>query len=145
MSDASKITEGSTVVLHFTLTLEDGTVAETSRDGEPYEFVIGDGTLHPGMELALMGKFKGEQESIIIGPEIAFGYPDEEAIMELPKEDFPEDIPPEPGNVIMFTVPSGDEIPGIVIEDLGDKVKMDFNHPLAGHDLDFDFEIIDVK
>lgn len=145
MNDSLKITEGSSVVIHFTLTLEDGTVAETSRDGDPYEFVVGDGSLNQGLELALMGKVCGEQESIVIGPDIAFGYPDEEAIMELPKADFPEDVPPKPGNVIMFTVPSGEEIPGVVMEDLGEMVKMDFNHPFAGHDLNFDFEIIDVK
>jgi len=145
MNDENKIAQGSTVVLHFTLTLEDGTVAETSRDGDPYEFVVGDGSLHPGMELALIGKLNGESESIKIGPEIAFGFPDEEAIMELPRADFPDDIPPEPGNVIMFTVPSGEEVPGVVLEDLGDMIKMDFNHPLAGHELDFDFEILDVS
>jgi len=145
MNDELEITEDSTVVMHFTLTLEDGTIAETSLDGEPYEFVIGDGTINEGLELALMGKKIGEQESIIIGPEVGFGYPDDDAFMELPKEDFPSDVPPEPGNVIMFTVPSGEEIPGVVIEDLGETVKMDFNHPLAGHDLNFDFEIIDIS
>jgi len=145
MNDELKITDGVTIVIHFTITLEDGTIAETSRDGDPYEFVVGDGSMDAGLELALMGKAIGEQESIIIGPDIAFGYPDEDAIMTLPKEDFPDDVPPEPGNVIMFTVPSGEELPGVVLEDLGETVKMDFNHPLAGHDLNFDFEIIDIQ
>ncbi|VAW73862.1 hypothetical protein MNBD_GAMMA12-3720 [hydrothermal vent metagenome] len=145
MNDGIKVTEGSAIVIHFTITLEDGTIAESSRDGDPYEFVIGDGSINPGLELALIGKLVGEQESIIIGPEIAFGYPEDDAIMILPKDDFPDDVPPEPGNVIMFTVPSGEELPGVVLEDLGEAIKIDFNHPLAGHDLNFDFEIIDIN
>ncbi len=145
MNDDLKVVDGSTIVIHFTLTLEDGTIAESSRDGDPYEFVVGDGTINPGLELALIGQSVGDQESIVVGPDIAFGYPDDEAIMILPRDDFSDDIPPVPGSVIMFTVPSGEEVPGVVLEDLGEAIKMDFNHPLAGHDLNFDYEILDVR
>ena len=78
MTVPEEIGDDSWVMLHYRILLEDGTVAESTLDAEPLEFVMGDGTLESGVELALYGKIKGEKEKIKIGPEIAYGYPDEE-------------------------------------------------------------------
>ncbi len=140
-----EISEDTWVVLHYRILLEDGTVAESTLDAEPIEFVMGDGTLESGVELALYGKVKGEKEKIKIGPEIAYGYPDEDLKVKMAKTDFPDEMQVKPGMIISFTTPSGEEIAGAILEDLGDGFTVDLNHPLAGHEFDFEFEVIDIK
>ncbi len=145
MNDLPGIFAGCEVTMYFKITLEDGTVADTNFDEEPITFIVGDGTIHEGLELALMGQVKGKKESIKIGPEIAFGYADDEAIVTMPKSDFPKEMDITEGSVISFTTPNGEEVPGIILEDLGDEYKVDLNHPLAGHELDFEYEILNIK
>lgn len=137
---------GSKVRLHFSITLEDGTIAETSRaDNEPLELVIGDGTLIEGLELALYGLKAGDKQAITIEPKLAFGYPDPENVHTLPREEFPEDMQLARGVIIEFNTPAGDEVPGTILE-VGDReVKVDFNHPLAGHEIEFEVEILSVQ
>jgi FKBP-type peptidyl-prolyl cis-trans isomerase SlpA len=139
------IEPGSEVEMLFSITLEDGTVADSTEDGEPLRFVMGDGTLIQGLELALYGLKAGDRQSVSIGPETAFGFRDDEAVRELPRGEFPPDIQPSPGVIIGFSTPTGDEVPGAVLE-VGDEwVKIDFNHPLAGHEIRFDVEIVAVR
>ncbi len=145
MSQTIEICEGVRVLLHYRITLENGTVVESTFEDEPIEFTVGDGTLHSGVELALFGKVKGEKEKIRIGPEIAYGYPDENAIQVMPKSDFPETMQLQPGMLVSFTTPSGEEAPGMIIEDLGDAYRVDLNHPLAGHEFEFEFEVLEVS
>ena len=138
------ITSESKVVMHYRITLEDGTEADSSFGGEPMQFQMGDGTLSEGLEAALLGLSVGSRESLDLSPEQAFGYPDTTNIHEMPRSDFPEEITLEPGVIIGFDTPSGDEIPGMVLEVDEDRVKVDFNHPLAGHSLKFEVEILKV-
>jgi FKBP-type peptidyl-prolyl cis-trans isomerase SlpA len=144
MNEPVEVQASSIVTIHYRIILEDGSEVESTYEEEPLTFTMGDGTLHKGMEFALYGKKKGEKESILIGPEIAFGYHDETAVVEMPKSDFPSDLKAEVGAVIHFTTPAGDEVPGIIKEDLGDKLKVDLNHPLAGHEFTFEFDVLDV-
>ena len=144
MHAGKKIGVGSTVSIHFTLSLEDGTVAETSRDGTPLQFVVGDGTLLPGLESTLYGLKVGDAQCLLIEPEDAYGAHDPENIHILSRNEFPDDLTLEPGVIIGFTFPSGEEIPGTILETAESAVTVDFNHPLAGHDLSFDVEIISV-
>lgn len=145
MNDAVKtIGPGSEVVMHFTLAIEDGTVAESTVDAEPLHFVLGDGTLVEGLEHALYGLKAGDRQSLLIAPENAFGYPDEDYVITMPRSEFPADMALEPGLIIGFTTPAGHEVPGAVLEVTGESVQVDFNHPLAGHELSFDVEILEV-
>jgi FKBP-type peptidyl-prolyl cis-trans isomerase SlpA len=138
------VNAGSTVTLHLSLMLEDGTVAESTFDDEPLTFVMGDGTLVHGLELALYGLRSGDTQRLALYPEQAFGPHDPERIHLLPRGGFPADMELTPGNIIAFDTPEGEEIAGTVLS-LDDRtVEIDLNHPLAGRRIVFDVEIIDV-
>ena len=138
------ISPESTVTLHLSLTLEDGTVAESTFDDAPLTFTLGDGTLVEGLELGLYGLRAGDTQRLSLFPEQAYGLRDPEKIHFLPRADFPADMALEPGCVIGFDTPEGEELAGMVVAAEGDAVEVDFNHPLAGHVVIFDVEIIEV-
>jgi len=145
MTEELTIKPDCEVVLHCSITLEDGTVAENTFDDEPIRVVMGnEDVLINGLQLALYGLKVGDRESIIIDAENAFGPTDDEAIQEMPVSDFPQEIKLEAGQIIAFSTPDGDEIPGAVMEVGDEVVKVDFNHPLAGHELKFEAEILEI-
>ena len=143
--EALTIGPGCRVTMHFTITLEDGTVADTSREGEPLTFTMGDGSLIEGLELALYGLKAGDRQVVTLDPREAFGFPDPDNVHRLPRGEFPADMPPEEGQIVAFSTPSGEEIPGAIVEVGEDEVTVDFNHPLAGHEIVFDTEIIAIQ
>ena len=135
---------GSTVTLHLSLALEDGQVAESTFDGEPHTFTVGDGSLLPGLELALYGLRPGDTQHLVLHPAQAFGLRDPARIHTMSRAAFADDISLEPGLIIGFTDTGGEEIPGTVLSVTDTAVEVDFNHPLAGHAITFDVEIIAV-
>jgi FKBP-type peptidyl-prolyl cis-trans isomerase SlpA len=138
------ISPGSTVTLHLSLTLEDGTVAESTLDDEPLTFTMGDGTLAGGLELGLYGLRPGASQRLELEPEQAFGLRDPGKVHRLPRADFAAELELEPGSIIGFDTPGGEELSGTIIAFDDDTVEVDFNHPLAGRVIIFDVEIIDV-
>lgn len=138
------ISAGCNVTLHFSIVLEDGTLAESTRGDEPIRFTVGDGTLANGLELALYGLKAGARQRLQIGPRDAFGYPEPDRVHSLPRSEFPTDMQLEPGMIVAFTTPAGDEVPGGILEIRHDDVLVDFNHPLAGHEIVFDVEVLEV-
>ena len=148
MGDIEQITigPGTVVTMHFKVTLkEDGMVADASEEGKPMTFTIGDGSLISGLEMAITGLKVGDKQSVELDPLNAFGYHDAENVYHMPREEFSEDLPLDPGTIISFSTPSGDEIPGVIKEVVDDEVIVDFNHPLAGHDIIFAVEIVDIQ
>ena len=141
----SRIQSGSEVLMHCSITLEDGTVAENTFDDEPIRFVMGDGTIIQGLERALYGVKAGEEESLKIGPENAFGAHDPEAVLTRPRSDFPDEMDVQEGQIIAFSQPDDDEILGAVLEVHPDSVKVDFNHPIAGHTIQFRVKVLEVS
>jgi FKBP-type peptidyl-prolyl cis-trans isomerase SlpA len=139
------IESGNRVILHFSLTLLGGMVVDTSREGEPLSVVIGQGEMAEGLEKYLIGLSVGDRRSFSIPAGEVYGLADSEAIHVFARDEFPPEMTPEPGQVIGFTTPSGDEVPGLVQVVDKDGVKVDFSHPLAGHDLLFDVEIVSVS
>ncbi len=138
------ISPESTVTLHLSLTLEDGTVAESTFDGEPLTFTMGDGSVVEGLELGLYGLRAGDRQRLELYPEQHFGLRDPAKVHQMARAEFSADITLQPGVIIGFDAPSGEELSGTVVA-LGDTtVEMDFNHPLAGHTVMFDVEIIAV-
>lgn len=135
---------GSTVTLHLSLMLEDGSVAESTFDAEPLTFTMGDGTLVHGLELALYGLRPGDTQRLALYPEQAFGVHDPARIHRLPRTGFPPDIDLTPGNIIAFDTPDGEEIAGTLLSLDAGTVEVDLNHPLAGRRIIFDVEILDV-
>ena len=138
------IETGSHVTLHYTLTLAGGMLVDTSTDGEPLSLVIGQGAIASGLENYLLGLTEGCKRLINIPAGEVFGEVDPEAVTTLARDEFPASIEPQPGQVLEFTGPNGEEIPAVVLAVHEAGVQVDFSHPLAGHDLIFDVEILTV-
>ena len=140
-----QISIGSRVTMHFALRLKDGMVVESSFDDEPISFVVGDGTLDKGLELALIGLRPGDRQTLTLMPGQAFGMRDESALQLVPRNKFPAEINLEAGQIIGFTGERGEELAGAVVEVQEQQVKLDFNHPLAGREIEFEVQIINAE
>ena len=135
---------GSIVTLHLSLTLGDGVVAESTFDGEPHSFTMGDGSLLAGLELALYGLRAGDTQRLVLHPAQAYGLRDPAKRQQMPRSAFAPDLDLEPGLIIGFAGSQGEELPGTILAVTDSTVEVDFNHPLAGHAVTFEVEIIDV-
>ncbi len=147
MSDTENlIAPGSRVVMHYRLAMEDGSVVDSTwDDDEPIAFVIGDGTMAAGLDDALQGLKCGDHVTLHLAPDQAFGQKDTANIHAMPREEFDPQMPLEVGLVIGFTLPNGEELPGMVLEVEDESVLVDFNHPLSGHNIMFEVLILDVE
>lgn len=135
------IIKGDTVKAHYTGTLGDGTVFDSSRDRAPLEFVMGQGSLIPGFEEALLGKKVGDSVTVSIPPAQAYGESDPELIFTVARGQVPPSIVPEKGMQLQLT--SDDGVLDVTVVDVGaDEIILDANHPLAGKVLTFDIEIV---
>jgi FKBP-type peptidyl-prolyl cis-trans isomerase SlpA len=141
-----QITIGSRVTMHYALRLADGTLADSSFDDEPVSFVVGDGALDKGLELALIGLRAGDRQVLTLMPGQAFGVRDEAALQWVGRDRFPADMQLEKGQIIGFSGEQGAaDVAGAVIEIEEDRVRVDFNHPLAGREIVFEVEILSVE
>ena len=132
---------GTRVTFKFALSLHDG---QTIDQVQSATFEVGDGSLLPGFELAIFGMRKGESASLDIEAKNAFGEPNEENVHKMKQMHF-DGIDLVEGLVVSFKDGEGNELPGVVRE-IGDNlVTVDFNHPLAGKDLQFQVEIFSVE
>ncbi len=136
--------EGDEVQVHYTGKLEDGTVFDTSQDGEPLSFTIGENRVIPGFETAVVGMEPGDSKTTEIDPEQAYGEHRDDMVMELDRDQIPEDVEPEVGQQLQLRLENGQTVP-VLITALGeDTVTIDANHPLAGRTLIFEIELIEV-
>lgn len=146
MSELAVITDNSRVVMHFSIKLEDGSAADSSKvHGKPARFQMGDGNLTPNFEQHLRGLQAGDEREFTLNPEEAFGMPLDENIYQVDAAKFTAETPAEIGSIIAFTQPDGRELPGIVRAVDGNTVTVDFNHPLAGQRIVFAVEILSVE
>lgn len=136
---------GSGVTMHFSLRLADGMLVESSFDDEPISFVLGDGTLDRGLELALLGLVAGDRQTLSLMPGQAYGMRDEALLQRVRKSLFPEDMLLEPGQIVGFSGEDGEDMAGAIIEIGDDDVQVDFNHPLAGREIEFEVHILAVE
>lgn len=141
----SKVKDGDTVKVHYTGTLKDGSVFDTSAEREPLEFTIGEGQLIPGFEKAVTGMEEGEKTKIDIPVEEAYGEAREDLIINVPKDQLPEDVEPEVGMQLQVNQPDGQPVPVRIAEITDEELKLDANHPLAGKDLSFEIEVVEIK
>ncbi|MDR0339393.1 MAG: peptidylprolyl isomerase [Desulfovibrio sp.] len=135
---------GDTVFVHYTGKLDDGTEFDSSEGREPLEFVIGGGAIIPGFETAVEGKDAGDKVTVSIPPEQAYGMPNDEMVLIVPRSEVPDHIEPEVGMLLQIALEEG-ELDVAVSRVTDDEVELDGNHPLAGKTLNFDIEIVDVK
>lgn len=131
--------------MHYSLTLTDGTEPESTFGGEPLSFRVGDGTVEPGLERMLHGLKAGERCRLAIAPGQAFPLSDPSNVHQLPRSDFPSEMRLTPGMLLAFTLPSGEEVPGQVQAVSEAEVTVNFNHPLAGHQLILEVEVLEVR
>ena len=144
----AKIESGSQVSIRFSLFLADidRLVDSTGADGK-FDFVIGEGSIIPGLEKHLLGLEPGDKGRFEIPCEEAYGQalPDSDLVQHFARDDFPAEMELETGLVIGFQSPNGDETPGTITKIEDNIVTVDFSHPLAGYDLVFEVEVLDVK
>jgi len=145
MTDTPHIVPGSRVSMHYRVFLEDGTQADSSYEDEPLRFVMGDGSVVPGLEVALLGLRRGDTQSLEVDPAVGFGDHDPQHVQSMPRSDFPSEMDLQEGLIIGFALPSGEEVPGAIVGLEGESVVVDFNHPLAGRRIRFAVEILDVE
>ena len=135
---------GDTVTVHYTGRLDDGTVFDSSTNRDPLQFTIGRGDLIPGFEKAVVGMSPGESKTEIIPVEQAYGPYREEMVVEVERQQMPEDLEPAVGQQLQVREETGGVIP-VVITDVNDgTVTLDANHPLAGEELTFDIQLVAI-
>ncbi|HWR87999.1 MAG TPA: FKBP-type peptidyl-prolyl cis-trans isomerase [Acidiferrobacterales bacterium] len=142
---ANAIQPGSRVTLHYTLSLADDTVVDSTREAEPITFQIGSGALIEMLERQLIGLRTGEHRRFEISAAESQLPASAEAIQTMARSDFPAELAIETGQVLGFVMPSGEEVPGLIVSISDTEVIVDFSHPLAGRDLIFDVEILAVE
>jgi len=142
---AERITQTSLVLFHYSLSLTDGTIVESSFEEDPIEINMYDSSLPEGMMLALIGLKAGDKQTLTLTPEQCFGFRDEENIHDIPLSDFTADLKPEVGLTFNFGRSDDEDLPGTIRTIKDDTVEVDFNHPLAELSLIFTVEILDVN
>lgn len=141
----SQVTGNETVKLHYTGKLSDGQVFDSSVNREPLEVTLGQGKLIPGFEKGLVDMKVNDKKTITIPKEEAYGEVIKELFQEVPKENLPEEIKPEVGMGLVSRNPDGTERQLRVAEVNDDHIVVDANHPLAGKDLTFELELLEIK
>ena len=140
----SQIERNSLVTLHYRLGLTDDQVLEDNFDEEPMTVQLGRGEMAEGLELALLGLRTGEEQTIDIGPDLAFGYVDETLFRSIPRAEFDPELELEKGLIIEFSTEDGDTLPGTILDFDDTEVRVDLNHPLAGQTVRYSVKIVAV-
>ena len=136
--------DGDTVKVHYTGKLEDGTVFDSSTDREPLEFTLGRGEVIAGFEEIVVGMQPDESKSATLPPEKAYGPHRPEMVVTVDKERFPKDLNPEVGQQLQMRQAEGQTIVVAVTGVSESNVTLDANHPLAGKDLTFDVQLVEI-
>lgn len=139
-----KVKKGDTIKIHYTGQFDDGEVFDSSQGREPLQFKVGTGEIIKGLEKAVLGMQPGEKKNVTVNPEEGYGNHDKKLLMEMPKVRIPEDISPEKGMPLQLVNKQGQATPVIVTEILDKSVRLDANHPLAGKELSFDLELVEI-
>ncbi|MBC5841875.1 peptidylprolyl isomerase [Flavobacterium sp. F-380] len=140
----TQVKENNTVKVHYTGKLANGQVFDTSEGKEPLAFTLGQGSLIPGFEKGLIAMKLNEKKTINITKDDAYGDPREDLIIEVPKSELPQEMAPEVGMGLVSRTPEGQEMNLLVVEVREESVVLDGNHPLAGKDLIFDLEVVEI-
>lgn len=137
--------EGRSVQVHYKGSFTDGTTFDSSYErGEPISFTVGAGEMIPGFDTAVSGMKVGQKKTVTLTPDQAYGDHHPEGVQEIDKQQFPEGFSFEPGLVIEGEVENR-PIRGIINSVNNNTVVVDFNHPMAGKDLNFQIELVKVN
>jgi peptidylprolyl isomerase len=139
----SQVKAGDTVKVFYTGKLDDGTVFDSNVGGDALEFTLGDGQLIPGFEKAVLGMTPGNTTTVRIAADDAYGPLVDDRIVVLQRSELPANLDPKVGQRLQFGSPDG-KIIVLVTEATEETVTVDANHPLAGKDLTFEIELLEV-
>ncbi|WP_281560156.1 FKBP-type peptidyl-prolyl cis-trans isomerase [Thalassomonas sp. RHCl1] len=140
------VEKDSILVVHITMKLADGSAADSTKvNNKPAKIIMGDESISPAFEAQLLGLAVGESKEFTLQAKDAFGEvnPDNIHYMDISK--FSEEAPAKVGNIITFTQPGNVELPGMIREVSGSSVTIDFNHPLAGQEVTFVIDLVEIQ
>ena len=135
---------GDTVRVHYTGTLDDGTEFDSSSGREPLEFTLGGGMVIPGFDAAVTGMFVGSKRKHTIVAVEAYGERDPERVVQVPPDQVPPGSEFQPGDQVQLQDPEGHVIVAMVASAGEEGIVLDMNHPLAGQDLTFELELLEI-
>jgi len=144
LSDEMKVDDALVVSMDYTLHV-DGKVMDTSEGHEPLEFIQGQGHIIPGLESALYGMGIGESKSVVVAAKEGYGEVDAEAFMDVPRAEFPPDVPLTLGTELELRDQSEHPVYARIATVSDDNIRLDMNHPLAGKELHFDVTIAALR
>jgi len=140
----TEVKAGDTVRIHYTGSLSDGTVFDSSEGKTPLELTVGSGQIIPGLDQALAGMAVGETKTVDVPAEAAYGSHDPDRLQQFPRAQVPDEIPLDVGTTLALRGPDGQSLPVTVAEVTEETVVLDANHPLAGKDLTFAVELVEI-
>lgn len=136
---------GDTVQVHYTGSLGDGSVFDSSEGGSPLDFTVGSGQVIPGFDKAVTGMNIGEKKTFTIPAEEAYGEHDPRMVQDVPRTELPPEMTLEIGMQLSASSPDGRELRLVITEISDETVRLDANHPLAGEDLTFAIELVAIN
>lgn len=139
------VKDGDFVVINYTGTLDDGDIFDTSVDREPFEFQVGTGSVIPGLDKAVIGMKINEEKDIVIEPEEAYGFYDEEMVLSFPLQEVKSQFEPQVGMTIGVQLDNGRQVPALITNLTEEAVIIDMNHPMAGKTLHFHLSLIEIN
>lgn len=139
-----QVQNGDTIQVHYHGTLTSGEIFDSSKGRAPLEFEVGSGMVIPGFDNGVLGMTVGEKKTIHIPFMEAYGPKQAELIVEFPKAQFPPDLNPQIGMALTMNNGQGQQFQVIVVEVKEEVVVLDANHALAGQDLTFDLELVNI-
>ena len=137
--------DGDTVRVHYTGRLENGQVFDSSEGGEPLEFEVGAGQVISGFDEGVRGMEVGDKKTIEIEADEAYGQRVDALVQSVPRSGMNLEVEPQVGMNLIMQLPDGNQIPVAITDVTDSHVTLDANHPLAGHKLTFDVELVERK
>lgn len=138
------VENGDKIALHYTGTLNDGTVFDTSEGRGPLEFTVGSGQVIVGLDKELTGMAVGDKKTVTAVADEAYGPVHDHARQSVPRDQFPDNVPMDIGTQLQMQTPEGEIVMVSIAEVAEDSVLLDANHPLAGKDLTFAIELVSI-
>ncbi|MBK7631694.1 MAG: peptidylprolyl isomerase [Ignavibacteriales bacterium] len=139
------IEQNKVVTMNFTLTDDHGNVLDSTDNGGPFSYISGTNMVLPKLEEALNGMLIGSKKNLKLEAKDGYGNYNDDAVQVVGKENFPEDFVLEVGMEYMASNPDGVQMPFVISNVDGEEITVDFNHPLAGKNLNFDIELLNVR